>query len=431
MDFFRHVGRLREPEVARRELPGGVLLLGERVEEVPSLALGVWVRSGSRHEGPGETGIAHLIEHMVFKGTRRHSAFQIAKRTEAIGGQVDAFTTKESTCFNARVFAGHRRTAVEILGELLSHASFRREMIVRERQVVEEEIHSYDDNPEELIFDLASEQLWDGHPLAHSILGKKEVLRHLSTRDLQRFYRTHYTAPNVVVTAAGRFEVDRLAEELHSHLQLPVHASPNGGLPLPRFRPRVRHEEKAVSQTSICLSRRGPSYHDRDRHAKYVLHTILGSGVSSRLFQKIREEEGLAYSVYSYMDFLRDTGMFSIYLGVDPGHCRRALRLVCRELRRVRLHGVRKWELDSAKAQILTGIFLSYESMFERMSRIAHNELYHRRQVPMARVVESIRKVSLEDVQEAAETLLDPERYSLVTIGPPGSERPGPADIEF
>jgi predicted Zn-dependent peptidase len=430
--FLRELNhRYEEPTVHRAELPGGLLLLAEVVEQVPSLALGVWVRAGSRDEDPTEAGITHFIEHLVFKGSRDHSGYELAKQMEAIGGQVDAYTTKESTCFYARVFDGHRRQAVEILAELLCRAAFTREMIRREVGVVEEEIQSYEDNPEELIQDIAAEVLWQGHPLGTPILGRRETLRHLTPRVVRRYHLSRYTAPNVIVAAAGRLDFPRLVKEVSRSFRLPKLPPPDDRPRLPRFRPCVRHEVREINQASLCLIRRGPSYHDRNRHAVYVLNTILGAGASSRLYQSVRENEGLAYSVYSYADSYLDTGMFGICLGVSPEHMNRALRVVCRELRRIRDKGARAWELESAKAQIFTGLFLSYESMYERISRLAHNQMYFSRQMPLDSVVAGIERVTLADVRQAAQKLLQPDRFSLVTVGPDGHRRPSLDDLQF
>jgi len=422
---------LEEPQLVRRMLPGGLLLVAEPVNSVPSLALGVWIRSGSRDEANAQAGIAHFIEHMVFKGTRKYSAYDLAKQMEALGGHFDAFTTKETTCYHTRVFEDHQERAVEILGELLSRSSFAREEVQKERQVIVEEIHSYNDNPEEYSFDLATERIWDGHALGNSILGREDSLRTLGTRTLKEFHRSFYTAPNTIVTAAGRVDVDQLSEQIEKNLHLPATAAPNGKVRLPRFRASAQHLERDVTQTSVCLMRRGPSSRDPKRHAAYVLHTILGAGMSSRLFQKIREDEGLAYTIYSYMDCLRDTGIFSIYMGVDPTESRRAVQLVSRELRRIKRHGIRRWELESAKAQILTAAFVAHESMFERMSRLANNEIYYGRQLPLGRSTAEIESITMADVRAAAESLLDPAAFSLVTIGPAGSSRPGLEDLDF
>lgn len=432
MKFLRGLNhRFENPEVRSAVLPGGMLLLAEEAKEVPSLALGVWVANGSRDEDAKVAGITHFIEHLVFKGSRDRSGFALAKQMEAIGGQVDAYTTKESTCFYARVFDGHRRKAVQILAELLCRASFTKETLELEAGVVEEEIQSYEDNPEELIQDLAAELLWKDHPLGSPILGRRDTLRNITARTVRDFHRTRYTAPNVVIAAAGRLDFDGLVAEVSRSFRLPRTPALNGSAPLPRYRPSVRYEAREISQVSVCLVRRGASYRDRNRHAVYILNTILGAGASSRLYQSVRENEGLAYSVYSFLDSYRDTGMFGIYLGVSPDRMERALRVVCRELRRIRERGARAWELESAKAQIFTGLFLSYESMYERISRLAHNQLYFGRQVPLEQVVASIDRITLEDVQAAAVELLDPGKFSLVTVGPNGHPRPALEDLKF
>ncbi len=355
----------------------------------------------------------------------------MAKRMEALGGQIDAYTTKENTCFYARVFDGHRRQAVDLLSELLCQPAFQADLIPREVRVVEEEIQSYEDNPEEFIHDLAAEVVWKGHPLATPILGTRDALRALNSRVIRRWYRSRYTASNVVVAAAGRVDPDHLAAEVEARLHLPVDAAPDGRPRIPRFTPEVRHVEREINQASVCLVRRAPSYHDRDRHVVYLLNTILGAGASSRLYQSIREDEGLAYSVYSFMDSFEDTGMFGIFLGVSPGQMKRSLRLVCRELRRVKRDGVRIWELESAKAQVFAGLFMSYESMYERIGRLAHNEIHYGKQLPLPQIVETIDGITREEIQEAAGKLLDPTRYSLVTLGPAGHPRPGLEDLEF
>lgn len=422
---------LEDPEVRVAVLPGGLTLLAEPVPQVHSLALGVYVRVGSRDEAPEQAGITHFIEHLVFKGSRRRSGYQLAKRMEAIGGQVDAYTTKENTCFYARVFDGHRGPAVSILAELLCDAAFEPDLVEREVGVVEEEIQGYEDSPEEMIHDLAADLLFQGHPLGSPILGRRETLRRFHARAVRRYHRERYTAPVVTVAVAGRFDFDRLTDEVGRAFRLPSTTAPDDAPRLPPFRPRVRHVERDLSQASVCLARRGPSYRDRRRHVVYVLNTILGAGASSRLYQTIREDAGLAYSVYSFADSYRDTGVFGVYLGVSPDKMERALRIVARELKRIRRDGVRAWELDSAKAQIYTGLFLSYESMYERIARLAHNQEYYGRQVPLARVVDAIERITLDEVHEAAVDLLNPARFSLVTLGPAGKPRPGLDALEF
>lgn len=432
MKFLREVRHaVIEPEIHRELLPGGVLFLAEPVDAVPSLALGLWFRSGSRHERPDEAGLAHFIEHMVFKGSKRHSAFQLAQRMEALGGQIDAFTTKETTCYYARVFEGHHRQAIDVLAELVGEPRFEAEMVERERQVVEEEIQSYDDNPEEKVQDLAAELVYGAeHPLGRPILGTEKSLAAIGSRALRRFHRTHYTRPNLIVTAAGKFDLARLREEIVARIKLPGSAPSVTRLRIPKRAAAERHEERELQQTSLCLVRSGPSARDPGRHAHAVLNTILGAGMSSRLFQRIREDEGLAYSVYSFSDPFRESGMFGVILGCHPNKLERAFRLVCRELAKIKRDGIKRWELESARAQLLTGLFLSCESMYERISRLAHNELHFGRQLPLADGVDGIARVGEAEVRAAAAELLEPGAFSLVTLGPAG-KRPKLADLDF
>lgn len=433
MKFLREIRHATiESKLHREVLPGGALLLAEPVETIPSLALGLWFRSGSRHESAPEAGLAHFIEHMVFKGSRRHSAYQLAQRMEALGGQIDAFTTKETTCYYARVFEGHQRQALDVLAELVGEPRFDPEMVDRERQVIEEEIQSYEDNPEEKVQDLAAELLFGPrHPLGRPILGTEQSLATVSSRALRRFHRAHYSQPNLIVTVAGRFDLPRLREDLASRLRLPRAASPAQRTRARLPRPSERHEERELQQSTLCLVRTGPSARDANRHAHAVLNTILGAGMSSRLFQKIREDEGLAYSVYSFGDSYRDTGMFGVLLGCQPAKLGRAFRLVGKELQKIKRGGIKRWELESARAQLLTGLFLSYESMYERINRLAHDELYFDRQIPIAETVAGIASVGAEEVRIAAEELLRPEAFSLVTLGPAIKKGPRLSDLDF
>ncbi|MBD3163500.1 MAG: insulinase family protein [Candidatus Eisenbacteria bacterium] len=377
------------------------------------------------------TGISHFIEHMLFKGTRRRSALQITKKTEEIGGQIDAFTTREQTCYYARVFEEHLEEAFAILGDLVSSPSFEREMIEREKRVVVEEIESYENNPEEQAHDLIAELVWNGHPLGRPILGTRPSLTRFGSRTLRRYHRERYTASNVLVAASGRVATERVVDLALRHLRLPAVASPNGNRPLPRFRSRAIGIPKDVTQSSLCLAARGPSYYQESRHALAVVNMILGAGLSSRLYQRIREDEGLAYSIYSFFDLMKDTGIFGIYLGVAPDNVKRSLALTSREIRRLKRDGVRRWELESAKAQLLMSQFLTYESTYDRMNRIAMHELCYGGQATLADVVRRVEAIDADEVQEVVESLFRPQRFSLVALGPREAERPGRGDWDF
>ena len=432
MRFIRKLDQVRPIESVRKVvLPSGLTVVVEEVPQLHSLSLGVWINSGSRDEPDGLAGISHFIEHMLFKGTRNRTALQITKKTEEIGGQIDAFTTREQTCYYARVFEEHLEDAFAILGDLVSAPSFEREMIERERRVVIEEIEGYENNPEEQAHDLIAELVWNGHPLGHPILGTRLSLAKLGSRALRRYHRERYTASNMLVAASGRVATERVVDLALRHLDIPSVSGPNGSRPLPRFRPRSVGIPRDLTQCSLCLAARGPSYREEARHALAVINMVLGAGLSSRLYQRIREDEGLAYSIYSFFDLLKDTGIFGIYLGVAPGNVKRSLDLTAREIRRLKRDGIRRWELESAKAQLLMSQFLGYESTYDRMNRIAMSELSYGRQASLSDVIRRVEAIDADEVQEVIEALFRPQRFSLVALGPKAAGMPRSGDWDF
>ncbi len=432
MRFIPNLDSVRPIENVRKVvLPSGLRIVAEQVPQVRSITVGAWVLTGSRDEPDELAGISHFIEHMLFKGTRRRSALAIAKQTEAIGGHLDAFTARENSCYYARVFEEHLSKALGILGDILCAPLFAREEIIRERRVVYEEIESYENNPEEMAHDLITELVWPGHPLGQPILGRRETLEGIGTRKIAAYHREHYTAENVVIAASGNLDFDRFVEQVRRYVPLAADPAPNGRIPLSRFHPRTRRCEREITQASLVLAGRGPSYHGADRFALSVLNMILGAGISSRLFRKIREDEGLAYTVYSFLDHMRDTGLFGIYLGVAPENTKRALSLACREIRKLKRDGVRPWEMESAKAQLLMSHFLGFESTYERMNRIALSEICYGRQAPLDHLVAKVQEITIDEVQEAIDRYLQPERFCLLTLGPKTGEYPGSGDWDF
>lgn len=432
MRFIRNLDSVRPIENVRKVvLPSGLRIVAEEVPQVRSITVGAWVLTGSRDEPEERAGISHFIEHMLFKGTRRRSALAIAKQSEAIGGHIDAFTARENSCYYARVFEEHLPKAVSILGDILAAPLFAREEVERERRVVYEEIESYENNPEEMAHDLITELIWPAHPLGRPILGTRETLAKIGSRALTAYHREHYTAGNIVIAASGNLEFDRLVDLVRRHVPLRPEPAPDGHYPLTRFRSRTRQCERDITQVSLALAGRGPSYHGADRFTLSVLNMILGAGISSRLFRKIREDEGLAYTVYSFLDQMRDTGIFGIFLGVAPENTRRALALACREIRKLKRDGIRPWELESAKAQLLMSHFLGFESTYERMNRIALSEIGYGRQASLERLLQKIHEISADEVQEAIERYLQPDRFCLLTLGPKKGDYPGSGDWDF
>ena len=404
--------------------PSGITLVTEQVEGRRSVALGVWVRCGARDEPFERLGISHFIEHMMFKGTERRDARAIAQSLESLGGHLDAFTAREQVCYFARALAEHIEPVVDVVSDIVCCSRFASTEVEREKSVVREEIFACEDDPEDKINELLSGQMWGEHPLGRPILGTPETVSGLDPDSLRDYFRRRYRPEILVVAATGALEHERVAELVAGHFR-----PPDGeGLPLsgppPAFTPSVVHASRAgLQQLYLSLGTRGLPYADDRRFALVVLHTLLGGGMSSRLFQSVREEAGLAYSVYSAADFHRDAGMFSIHLGVSPGRAREALKRVREELQALCDSGPTEEEVEAARGQIRGGLLMSQESVTSRMYQLAHDELYHGRFVPLDEQVGHILAVTREEVEEAARAFVKPERFALTALGPEESER--------
>ena len=412
---------MREQEsdrVHKIVLPSGLTVIGEHVDSVRSVSIGVWVRVGARYEPPAEAGMSHFLEHMVFKGTHARDAYELALSLESVGGHLDAFTGREVTCFDARALDEHLDLAVEVLADLVLHPRLQPDDVEKEKKVVLDEIHTYEDTPDERIHDLFADVVWSGHPLGNRILGTRESVQAFTREDVARYHARRYGTQNLLIAIAGRFDWDRVVEQVSLRF----------GDVAPGQRPEsngvegngrdVVHHVKDLAQQYLCIGARGlPSQHP-DRHALVVLSTLLGGGMSSRLFQRVREQEGLAYSVYTYADFYRDAGIFCAGMNVQPEHGRRAIALTLEEFDRVIHEGVPAAELDSTKAQLKGSLLLGLESTSNRMHRIARNELYEGRFVPLDELVRRVEGVTAEDVRRVAAEIIARDRLSLVALGP-------------
>lgn len=402
----------------RSELAGGGLLVGERVPGRRSAAVGVWLRVGSRDEEPGREGLAHFIEHLVFKGTRNRSGREIAASLERVGGSLEAFTTKDTTCFYARVLEDDLDLAVEILGDLVSNPLFAPGDVDVERGVVLDELRNVEDTPEDLVGDLAQRHLWPDDVMGASILGSRDSLAGLDAGRVADFHRRAYRRPRLVVSATGAVDPDRLARLLDRHLELP------GGGPTPeRAAPRADLSTLALypsdlSQLYLVLATEAPAETAPGRQASQLLADIVGGGMSSRLFQTIREESGLAYSVQAYTEHFDDVGMFGVSMAVSPKRGTEAVSRTLEEMQRVRREGLRPGELEGAKAQARGGLVMGLESLTNRMSHLARNELRVGGPESLEETLAGYEAVTEADILEVAEALLDPQRQSLVAVGP-------------
>ncbi len=387
------------------------------MDSVRSVAIGAWVRVGSRHETPAEAGMSHFLEHVVFKGTRRRDAFAIASTIESVGGHLDAFTGREVTCFNARVLDEHVGLALDVIADLALAPRLDPADVDKEKSVVIEEIHQYEDTPDDRVHDMFADVVWSGHPLGNRILGSVDTVSSFSSEVIAAYHARHYTAPNIVVSLAGNYQWEEVVSLVAEKFgQAPAGAvSPDRSAP-PTGR-AVHHQVEELAQQYLCVGAPGLPHEHPDRYALVLLSTLLGGGMSSRLFQRVREQEGLAYSVYTYADSYNDTGIFCASMSVQPAHGRRALRLTLDEFDRVAQEGIPAAELESMKAQVKGNLLLGVESTANQMSRIARSEIYSGRYVSLDEMIATVDRITAEDLRRLAREVLSRDRLSLVALG--------------
>jgi len=420
-----------EPTVHKTVLKNGVRVLTRELPSVRSVSMGVWVAVGARDEIPAESGLSHFIEHMIFKGTRRRSAYQVAKEFDAIGGHTNAFTTMETTCYHAKVIDAHMATMVDILTDIFLNSVFDPAEIERERPVIFQEIGMMEDTPEEYVHLLSGEAYWGDNALGRSILGTRENVATFQAEKVTDFFRKYYQPERIVISAAGNVD-HRAFVELVSPAFEPI--QPGNGTPprqTPSGRSRIAVHEKDLEQAHICLAAPGVATSDPARYPLALLNTILGGNMSSRLFQEIRERRGLAYSVYSFISSFIDTGMVGAYAGVAPQDTAAATQLLLSEMKRLKTELVSESELQDAKEFTKGSLLLSTESVDNHMVRLAQNEINFERDIPLDEVIEKVEEVSRDSILELAETIFSADRLALTTLGPvsPAELPKDPADI--
>jgi predicted Zn-dependent peptidase len=404
---------------ARRDLDGGLVVLTEEVPGVRSVAMGVWVRAGSINETPAEMGVSHLLEHMVFKGTERRTAKEIALVLERLGGSLDAYTTREHTSFQARVLDEHSDLALDVLADLVLAPLLRAEDLELEREVVLEEISTVEDTPDDLVFDLHAGLLWGDHPYGYSILGTRETVSALSAEDLRRTHEHRYHRANLVVAAAGQVDHDSFADNVAA-LYTNARAVRDAAATAEPSPIAVRQERlaKPTAQSHLVFGTSTFGHSDARRFAFVLLSSALGGGMSSRLFQRVREELGLAYSVYTFQSFYRLGGLFGVYVGTRPEWADRAEEVIREELDRVAREGLAADELMDAKGQVKGQIVLSLESTASRLHRVAATALYEEPFRTVEDVMNCVDAVTAEDVAALAAEYLAPDRQTVLRLGP-------------
>ena len=383
-----------------------------------SVSMGIWVDAGARDETLAESGLCHFIEHMLFKGTPKRSAFQIAKEFDAIGGQSNAFTAMENTCFHARVMDTHLPVMADILLDMFLHSCFDEEECEKERPVVLQEVGMVEDSPEEYIHVLLNQAYWGDHVLGQSVLGPRENILRFSEPVLKSFFKKFSHPERIVVTAAGNLTHERFLE-LVAPLLESIPAA--GALPDRMAGSGVREVlfcERDLEQTHICLGLKGGAVTDPNRYALGMLNTVLGGNMSSRLFQEIRENRGLAYSVYSFVSSHADSGMFGAYAAVDPEKAPDTIALMAKELRRFKEEAIDPATLRNAQEYMKGNLLLASESVDNQMARLAQNEFNFGRFVPLEEIMDDIDRVTAEEVKDLACALIQPEPSALAILGP-------------
>jgi predicted Zn-dependent peptidase len=409
-------------------LPNGVRLVSERMPHVRSVAVGVWVETGSRHEPSPKSGVSHFIEHLVFKGTETRTAEEVAKAVDSVGGQMDAFTTKEHTCFYVTVLDQHLPLAADLLSDILLHPLFAAEDIDRERSVVLQEFRMVEDTPDDLIHDLFAERVWAGHPLGRPILGDKKIIRGLAREKILTYFVEEYCPARITIAAAGRLEHAALVDLFgKSFVDFRRPCGPRDGEGPPALTPRVELIDKPLEQVHFVLGGPGLPQDAPERYTLYLLNTIVGGSMSSRLFQEVRERQGLVYSIYSGNAGFRDCGLFYVYAGTEPANFTKVLGVVTEELRKVKRSGITADELARAKEHLKGSLMLSLESTSSRMTRLAKQELYFGQSFSLDEILAAIDGVTPAAVEALIGALLGRTPLSLVALGPAGAE-PVPPD---
>ena len=409
---------MTERNLRRTVLPNGLVVLTERMEHLRSVAMGAWFKSGSRAEEAEINGISHFVEHMVFKGTRSRSAQHIAREMDSIGGNLDAFTGKETICFNVKSLAEHVPIALDVLSDLVLNPVFASGDIERERGVILEEIKIDEDNPDILVHELFTQNFWKDHPLGKPILGTSATVGRLDQQRLLDYHTGRFHAENMVFSAAGNLHHDEFVQAVTEKFAGLHPGQAHTELPAPLSSARILlKNKKSLEQVQICLGVPSPPVADESRFTTLILNTVLGGGMSSRLFQTIREERGMAYSVYSDITPYRDTGALCIYAGTSAGKTLECIDLIMAEFAKLKQEPLGEEELTRAKDQLKGNILMGLESSNSRMANLARQEIYFGHFFSSDEIIARVEAVQAEHVQHMAQQLFDPERIAVTLLG--------------
>jgi len=401
-------------------LPNGLRIISEYMPESYSATVMVFVNIGSGHEPARLNGISHFIEHMLFKGTRKRNSEEIVQAIESTGGSINAFTEKECTCYYAKVLTYDVSTAIDVLLDMAFNSVYSKNDIEIERQVILEEIRMYDDTPDELVQDLLMESYWKKTALSQPIAGKIKTLQGIATEDILQFINDYYVPENIILSIAGNFNEEEVMAQISEFAGDINRSTKPKNIELPEINPGIVSCEKDIEQSHICMGLRGISILEEDRYASALIDICLGGGMASRLFQEIREKRGLVYTINSFINLYRPSGIFGVSAGTNPSHVNEVIELIMEEMQRLRSSGLTDEEFNKAKIQLKGNLMIGLESTKYRASKNGRSELYFNRTYTMNEICKSIDAVSNEDIKRLCNYMFDEKYLGVSLVGPKG-----------
>ncbi|MFN3739647.1 MAG: M16 family metallopeptidase [Thermodesulfovibrionales bacterium] len=404
-------------EFRKEYLKNGIPVVMAPMKEFRSVSIGIWVRTGSRFESPEENGISHFLEHIFFKGTEKRTQKDIAMEIDSIGGELNAFTSKETTTFYIRVLDQFLEKGIDLLSDIFLNSIFPEEEIEKEKSIIKEEIKLVEDTPDDYIHDLFHQTIWDNSGLGQPILGRRETIKTFSREKLLNYKKKYYGTKDIVVSCAGRFEPEKVIDLLNKFLGSMDAGSDPPEIIRPVFHPRKNIHKKDLSEVHLCLGVEAFELSSIYRYHLSILNAILGGGVSSRLFQEIREKRGLAYSIYSYVTAFLDTGVWGVYAGTSKKRYNEVIELITKEMTGLK-DTISEEELRKTKDQLKGNIILGLESTGNTMSHIARQEIYYKRYISLEETISQIEKISLNEIREIAERLVSTNNFAMTLLGP-------------
>lgn len=404
-------------------LTNGVRVVSEFHPESRAVAMGLWVDVGTRDELTGQVGISHLLEHMVFKGTKKRTGYQIARSLEALGGELNAFTSRENTCFHALVLKDHWGEALDVLTDLVCNMKFSKKDFLLEKGVIIQEIAMAEESPEEFVYDHFFEHCFGAHPLGRSILGSLKTITHMKMGDVYDHYKKTYQGSNIILSAAGNIDHEELVKKAESLLSSKKKSRPTIRKEKPRWKTHRWIKEKETEQVHFLIGMPFPHFESPDRFAGVILNAVLGGGMTSRLYQSIRERKGLAYVTYSMMNTFIDTGVMNIYAGVEPDKVEQLAELVAHEFKKLKKQGLKKSEIENYKTQVVGSLLLGADDVDNRMNSIAINEFIFEKYRSPETVVKDVEAITADQLHQFIDKWIRPEKVSGVLMGPGLSQK--------